>query len=223
MSAPSGIRVGVRVWDIPTRLFHWLLVALFAFSWWNAENRHMDWHYISGLTLLGLLAFRLIWGLVGASTARLGPLFASPGTVLDYLKGRQAARAGHNPLGGYSVLVMLVLLSLQVGTGLFATDVDGLESGPLSFLVSFEQGRLAAEVHAISFNVLLALIGLHVLAVGFYQLFRRRNLLGPMVTGRDRELAPETPAVRPASLATFAIAATVAAAFAWYAGKGFGL
>ncbi len=214
---------GIRVWDLPTRLFHWLLVLLFAFSWWSAENQHMDWHYLSGLTLLGLLAFRLIWGFAGASTARFGALFASPRALIAYLKGHHEPRAGHNPLGGYSVLAMLLLLATQVGTGLFATDTDGLESGPLSFLVTFDQGRLAAGIHAASFNLLLALIGLHVLAIAFYLLFRRRNLVGPMVTGRDRALAPGTTAVKPAPIAMFLAAATIAGLFAWFAGKGFGL
>ena len=219
MSAAAGI----RVWDLPTRLFHWLLVLLFAFSWWSAENRHMDWHYLSGITLLGLLAFRLLWGLFGSSTARLAALFASPRAVGRYLGGQGTPRAGHNPLGGYSVLAMLAFLSLQVGTGLFATDVDGLDSGPLSFLVSFDQGRLAATIHAFSFDALLVLIGLHLAAIAFYALFRRRNLLGPMLTGRDRGAGAEILPMKPARSGAFVIAAGLAALLAWQASKGFGL
>lgn len=214
---------GARVWDLPTRLFHWLLVALFAFSWWSAENREMQWHYMSGLTLLGLLTFRVLWGFIGASTARLGALFASPARILGYVSSREPPGPGHNPIGGYSVIAMLLALSVQIGTGLFATDVDGLESGPLSFLVTFEQGRSAAQIHEISFNILLALIALHVLAIAFYVVVRRRNLIAPMVTGRDPNLDTEAGQMKPASSAAFVIAATLATLLAWSASKGFGL
>lgn len=214
---------GVRVWDLPTRLFHWLLVLLFAFSWWSAENRQMDWHYLSGLTLLGLLAFRLIWGFVGASTARLPALFASPRAAVAYVRGRGSPRPGHNPLGGYSVIVMLLLLAVQIGTGLFATDVDGLESGPLSFLVTFDQGRLAAEVHAFSFNLLLAFVALHVVAIAFYLVVRRRNLVGPMVSGRDPSIDNSQPHMKPGHSVAFVIAAALATLLAWSVSKGFGL
>lgn len=212
-----------RVWDLPTRLFHWLLVLLFAFSWWSAENREMQWHYLSGLTLLGLLAFRIVWGVVGASTARFTSLFASPARVARYVRGSDAPAPGHNPIGGYSVIAMLVALCIQVGTGLFATDVDGLESGPLSFLVTFEQGRAAAQIHELSFNILVALIALHVLAVAFYLVVRKRNLIGPMLTGRDPALAGKTAEMKPASRLTFVIAAALATLLAWSASKGFGL
>lgn len=214
---------GPRVWDLPTRLFHWLLVLLFAFSWWSAENREMQWHYLSGVGMFGLLAFRIGWGVVGASTARFTSLFASPSRVARYLRGTDVAAPGHNPIGGYSVIAMLVALCLQVGTGLFATDVDGLESGPLSFLVTFEQGRAAAQVHEVSFNILLALIGLHVLAVAFYLVVRRRNLIEPMLTGHDQALAGKTGEMKPASRLRFVIAATLATLLAWSASKGFGL
>lgn len=212
--------VGIKVWDLPTRLFHWLLVLLFAFSWWSAENRHMDWHYLSGLTLLGLLTFRLLWGLFGSSTARLGALFASPRAVWTYLRGRSTVEAGHNPLGGYSVLAMLGLLATQIGSGLFATDVDGLESGPFSFLVTFDQGRLAAAIHSTSFNLLIAMIALHILAILFHLLFRRRNLVGPMLTGCDRSLAPGTAAVKTASTVRFLTAAVIASLLAWAVSRG---
>jgi len=214
---------GARVWDLPTRLFHWLLVLLFAFSWWSAENREMQWHYLSGLTLLGLLGFRIVWGFIGASTARLAALFASPARILGYVRGRDISRPGHNPIGGYSVIAMLLALCVQVGTGLFATDVDGLESGPLSFLVTFEQGRGAAQIHEVSFNILLALIALHILAVAFYLVVRKRNLVMPMLTGRDPKLGAESGEMKRASPAAFVIAAALATLLAWSASKGFGL
>src|ERR1700761_937943 len=182
----------VRVWDVATRLLHWLLVGLFAFSWWSADSDHMDWHILSGMAVLGLLIFRLIWGFIGGSTARFASFIRSPLVVLRYLAGKASSkRAGHNPIGGYSVLAMLAALIVQCVSGLFATDVDGLNSGPLSYMVSFDQGQLASDLHHLSFNVLLVLIGLHILAIAFYLVVQRRNLIGPMVTGRDSAGAGE--------------------------------
>lgn len=208
------------VWDLPTRLFHWLLVLLFALSWWSAENHEMEWHYRSGLTLLMLLAFRLIWGFIGGSSARFAGFVRGPGATLDYLRGARAKSVGHNPLGGYSVIAMLLALVVQVGTGLFATDIDGLESGPLSHFVDFDQGRLAAKVHGTSFNILLVLIGLHIAAILFYLVVRRRNLVGPMVTGRDGSLGGEVRGLVPAGPVRFVAAAVVAFLFGWWISTG---
>jgi cytochrome b len=201
------------------------MVTLVAFSWWSAENHEMERHYASGLTLLGLVVFRLIWGIIGGSTARFSSFVRSPAQLISYLRtpGGMPAKAGHNPLGGYSVLVLLALLSVQVGSGLFAVDVDGLESGPLSFLISFDQGRIAAELHEISFNLLLVMIALHVLAILFYLVARGRNLIGPMITGRDRMLEDAEPALVPANLWRFMVGALLAGGLAWWINQGLGL
>jgi cytochrome b len=179
--AKSGLRQ--RVWDAPTRLFHWLLVGLIGFSWWSAETHHMDWHQLSGLTVCGLLVFRILWGLVGASTSRFSQFVRGPRAIWAYLRGRAPHTIGHNPLGALSVIALLAALGAQVVSGLFAVDIDGIESGPLSYLVDFEQGRLAARVHAVSFNIVQALVVLHVLAILFYLVVKRRNLIGAMITG----------------------------------------
>ena len=155
--------VPTQIWDLPLRITHWLLVACIAVSWWTAEQRHMDWHRYSGYTLLGLLVFRVYWGFAGSSTARFSEFICGPRAVLEYVRRKHPAGVpGHNPLGGWSVVAMLVLMSVQVGLGLFVTDVDGLESGPLSHLVSFETGRTLAEWHEETFDVLLAFLGLQV-------------------------------------------------------------
>lgn len=191
-----GAGPGIRIWDAPTRLFHWALVALLGFSWWSAEVHEMEWHRWSGLTVLALVAFRLVWGLVGGSTARFASFLRGPGAVLGYIRSRGAwTGTGHNPLGGWSVVALLLVLVGQVSAGLFAVDVDGIESGPLSYLVDFEQGRAAAELHETVFNLLLALAVLHVLAVLFYLVVRKRNLISPMVTGKARSATD--PAVTP--------------------------
>lgn len=219
MNSPDA----VKVWDLPTRLFHWAIVFFFVLSWRSAESGAMDWHYLSGLIALGLILFRLIWGVIGSSTARFSHFVRSPRTTLGYLRSPADApvtAAGHNPIGGYSVVAMLLALSVQVGTGLFAVDVDGLESGPLSYLVSFDQGRVAAEVHEVSFNLLLGLIILHVLAVFYYRIRRSRKLIVPMITGRDPQLAPDAAGLVSAGLLRFVLAAGIAAGLAWWLGTG---
>ncbi len=196
----------IRIWDWPTRLVHWLIVALVLFSWGSAKYGHMDLHRYSGYTLLGLLLFRLYWGVFGGHTSRFASFVKGPRAVLHYLKSQRdsgstsfsdpiaqsrettAFSVGHNPLGALSVVVLLLLLLAQVFLGLFAVDVDGLESGPLSYLVSFDTGRAVAEIHGIVFNVLLGFIGLHLAAVLFYQWVKRDNLMVPMITGG--KLAP---------------------------------
>lgn len=215
----------MRVWDIPTRLFHWLLLVLLGFSWWSAEMREMEWHRISGTIVLGLVVFRLIWGFVGGNTARFASFVRPPGAVIAYLRSDSGGprKAGHSPIGGFSVVVMLLLLAVQLGTGLFAVDVDGIESGQLSFLVSFDQGRTAAEIHLLSFTLLQLVVAVHVAANLFYLFVRKRNLIHPMFSGRDKQLDSAVGALVPASLAKFAIAAVLSVAFAWAVWKGFWL
>ena len=207
------------IWDAPTRLFHWLLVMLIAFSWWSAEARRMDWHRYSGYAILGLLVFRIFWGFTGASTARFAGFVRSPAATVRYLRGDEPAGAGHNPLGAWSVLAMLALLVLQVGLGLFAVDVDGFESGPLSDRVSFEAGRQAAAWHHLAFNALLALIALHVVAIAAYLVFRGKNLVGPMITGARAGPVDGAP-MRPGSRLALVAGIGLAGLSAWAIAKG---
>ena len=210
----------VAVWDLPTRLFHWSLVGLIGFSWWSAETGAMDWHRLSGLTVTALIIFRLIWGLIGGSTARFASFVRAPQHVIAHLRGQGGEHAGHNPLGGYSVIALLLLIVVQVGTGLFAVDTDGLESGPLSYLVSFEEGRIASGVHEIAFALLQLLIVVHIAAILFYRFVKRRNLVKPMITGSDGELTSSAGALVAAPWWRFPLAAGIAAAFAWWTAGG---
>jgi cytochrome b len=212
----------ILVWDGALRLFHWSIVLLVAAMWWSAENHMMDWHRRMGMILAGLIVFRLAWGVLGSRTARFASWRIGPGAILGYLKGLASGAHkpdfGHNPIGTLSVIAMLAALSVQVGTGLFAVDTDGMESGPLAILVSFETGRQAAEIHEVSFNILVALIGLHVAAVAAYLIFFKDNLVRPMVTGRrareDFE-AGETLADSKLSWLRLAIALAIALAAMW--------
>jgi len=206
----------VLVWDWTVRLFHWLLVLGVGAMWWTAEQGVMDWHRRIGLALLGLIVYRLVWGLIGPGTARFTRMLARPGAIMAYVRDLAARRHrphfGHNPLGSLSVFAMLLALVTQVSTGLFAVDVDGLESGPLASKVSFETGRLLAEIHETSFKVLLALIALHVVAIAAYLFLFKDNLVRPMITGHrpQTDVAPPQPPLRapwPRILAAAAIAA----------------
>jgi len=186
----------VAVWDLPVRLFHWALVGLIAFSWWSAKNDELELHMYSGYAILTAVIFRLLWGVFGSSTARFSTFIRGPRAVIAYIRGSAAwLSVGHSPLGALSVLAMLIVLKLQVATGLINADDDGLVEAPLAPLVSLETADFVHDAHEFLFNLLLALIALHVAAVVYYHL-RGRNLVGPMVTGRAA-VDPDTEPMRP--------------------------
>ena len=185
------------VWDLPTRLFHWTVVVLVALAWWSAENDRQALHLYLGYGTLSLLLFRVGWGIFGSSTARFSSFVRGPAAVMRYVRDRfHWPSAGHAPLGALNVIALLAMLFAIVGTGLIASDEDGLFSGPLAFLVSLGASETATDLHEDLFNVLLALIGLHVAAILLYRFALGRNLLGPMITGKA-ELAPEVEPMRP--------------------------
>lgn len=182
-AATSARPTAHPLWDWPTRVFHWLLVAALPLAWWTAEEGHMEWHEWTGYLLLVLVVFRLAWGWVGSRASRFATFVRGPGGVLAYLKGREPGPEGHNPLGGWAILSMLLLLVLQVVSGLFNGD-DLLFDGPLRHLVSSAWQDRFGVLHDICFNLLLALIGLHLLAIGYYQLGRGEKLVQAMLLGR---------------------------------------
>jgi cytochrome b len=205
----------VAVWDLPTRLFHWTIVLLVPALWATHALDQMDLHILLGEIMLGLIMFRLIWGVIGSSTARFSGFLRGPGTVLRHLRGRDAAEAfGHNPAGGWSVAAMLLLLAVQVGLGLFASDEDNLYSGPLARHVTEESSHILRDRHETLFYILLGFILLHVGAVLYYLLVKRDNLVGPMVTGR-RDAPASGAAMIGAPLWRFLLAAGLAAALTW--------
>jgi len=146
------------------------------------HNHHTDWHIWSGFMILTLLLFRLLWGVVGSSTARFSSFVRGPKTVLRYLRGGWSG-IGHTPLGALSVVALLAAVAVQVGLGLVSQDPDGLYFGPLAILVSSDASDKARDIHELWFNVVLGLIVLHVAAIVFYR-FRGRHLTKPMITGR---------------------------------------
>ena len=215
----------VRVWDVPVRVCHWAMALSVGVSWWTAETGRMEWHRYSGYSLLAIVSFRIYWGFFGSSTARFREFVRGPRTIVSYLRGRWATMPGHNPLGALSVLALLVLLLTQIVLGLFAVDVDGIESGPLSTYVSFDAGRVAAKWHDGVFEVLLWLIGLHIAAVLYYALFRKQNLSATMIHGRrdfSRLTSGELPApVTPASRWRFVVGVLLAGALTFLVTRAF--
>lgn len=215
--------VRARLWDGPTRIVHWAIVALVAFAWWSGDSDHLEWHRWAGYGVLGLVAFRLLWGLAGGQSARFASFVRGPRATLAYLRSLPSRSAselvGHNPLGAWSVLAILAVLIFQVVTGLFAVDVDALDGGPLSDRISFDLGRRIAHWHHWSFWAIEALVALHVAAVAFYLIYKRSNLIGPMITGR-RSFAQD-PGLRFAPIWTTVLCAAVAVAFAWWVSRGF--
>lgn len=211
--APPVTAARIAVWDLPTRLFHWALAALIGLSWWSAEEGEIELHFYSGYAILALLLFRLLWGLFGSSTARFGNFVKGPAAVLAYVRDMRGWRAiGHQPLGALASLGLLALTLLQVATGLVNSDDDGLYGGPLAHLVSIGTVDAAHELHKSLFNLLLAMIAVHVAAILLYRLVLGKRLLGPMIHGRalaEPGTEPMRPARRWAALLCLAAALAV--------------
>jgi cytochrome b len=174
-----------RIWDLPLRAFHWLLLAAVLTAIISANLGQMSLHLGAGQFILGLLVFRIVWGVLGTPTARFARFVPSPAGTLRYLRTRARTPhlyIGHNPLGAWSVLALLALLAVQVGTGLFADD-DILTQGPLASLVSGDTRQFMTGLHKLNIGILLAFIGLHVLAIAAYRLVKKQDLVGPMIVG----------------------------------------
>jgi cytochrome b len=176
----------IKIWDLPTRLFHWLLVILIAMAWGSQEFNNMDLHVLTGYAILVLLIFRVIWGFVGSDTARFRHFLRSPFAAIAhllYIHRREPDRdIGHNAAGGWMVLVMLALVGVQAGTGLFAND-DANTEGPLMHFVEKDTSDWLSHIHSVNFTLIEAAIVLHILAILTYAVLKRRNLVWPFLTG----------------------------------------
>ena len=209
---------GAYVWDLPTRLFHWFLVICGGGAFVTGEffpTPDLHWHALFGYGVLGLMLFRLVWGVVGSRTARFSDFVKGPAAIRAYLRGQMPVQAGHNPLGALSVLAFVVVLLVQTLTGLFNSD-EILAAGPLAGAVTGGAASLVSEVHEILPKVLLLLVALHLGALAFYAVKKKRRLVPPMVTGRDKEL-PETLSIQPVSSLRALLVALAATAVVWVA------
>jgi cytochrome b len=182
----------ILVWDAPTRLFHWLAAALVAAAYGTQRLNWMDWHAWVGDVLLALVLFRLLWGFFGSETARFSHFLASPRAAGHHLirmfQGEPDRQVGHNPAGGWMVILLLALLLGETLTGLYVGN-DVADEGPLTELVPARIANLITTLHAIFWQALLLAVTLHVLAIVVYGTVKRHNLLLPMITGR-KALAP---------------------------------
>ena len=216
----SGLKLPMPIWDLPVRLFHWMLLALVVTSWVSAENGVMQLHLASGFSVMALLIFRIVWGFVGSDTARFSQFLKSPLAALrhlsHFLRREPDTQIGHNEAGGLMVIGLLLLLLAQVATGLCAND-DAVTEGPLVKYIGKELSDQISYWHKTNFKLLLLAVAGHVAAVIGYAVFKGHDLVRPMVTGRKR-LPAATPApamVHPAAAAVIlAIAAAIAYAVA---------
>ena len=177
----------VRIWDLPTRLFHWALVVCVVglVVTANVGGNAMNWHFRFGYSVLTLLLFRLLWGLIGGRWSRFTNFVYGPGSVLRYLRGESPAEhaVGHTPTGALSVFALLLVLLAQVASGLVADD-DIAFAGPLAARVAGETVAWATRYHKeVGKVILVALVVLHLLAIAYYKVFKKTNLVGPMVNG----------------------------------------
>ncbi len=176
-------RAHVRVWDLPTRLFHWSLAALVGAAFFTIYAGELDWHFRVGYAVLALVIFRLLWGFAGPLYARFASFPPSLSAARDYLRGQHPPRPGHNPLGAFSVYAILLVLLAQALLGFFAND-GSFSEGPLAKLVAGSTSDLATRLHKWNQWLIVALVATHVAAIFFYLHARRDNLVGPMLHGR---------------------------------------
>ena len=201
----------IRVWDLPTRIFHWLLVVLVVASYVTGQmgGSMIEWHGRAGVAITGLLAFRIVWGIVGSTYARFVDFIPTPARLGVYLRG-EWTRPGHNPLGALSVFALLGILLFQALSGLFSND-DIAFSGPLRQLVSADTTNWLSGLHRQNYWIIIAFVALHVSAVAFYGLVKKDNLVKPMITGVKEDADPAHEPARGGGLVAFIVALAIMA------------
>jgi cytochrome b len=206
----------IKVWDLPLRVFHWSLAAAVAAAFISAQvgGNAMIWHGRAGVAVIGLIAFRIVWGFVGSTHARFASFVKGPDAIRAYLRG-QWSGIGHNPLGALSVLVLLTLLAVQATTGLFAND-DISYQGYLYPLVGSDLSGRITGIHKLFEPVMIGFVALHVAAIAYYIRVKKNNLAVPMITGWTdvSDAAVESPRGGGAVAFVVALIIAVAAAYA---------
>ena len=179
----------IKVWDLPLRIFHWLLVLSVVIAMVSGVKGRMDLHEQAGLAIIALLSFRLIWLFLGSTYARIGALLGALPHIPDYIS-RQWNKPGHNPLGVLSMAAILLLLGWQAVSGLFTND-DSVFTGPLYRLISKADSLWVTGLHRQGFWLIVGLICLHVASIFFYWIFKKKNLIKPMITGNTERIGSE--------------------------------
>ena len=180
----------IRVWDLPIRLFHWLLVACIVGSLIcvNIGGNAIQWHAYFGYSILTLLIFRIIWGFIGSTHARFASFLPNREAITNYLQGKSPRFLGHNPIGALSVFALLLVLSVQAVTGLFVDDEIAFQ-GPLSKYLSESSVSFFSEIHESNQVVIYILIAIHIAAIWYYKKLKGEDLIRPMISG-DKEIDP---------------------------------
>lgn len=191
----------IRIWDQWIRLFHWSLVTAVGFSLFSGETGigFFDWHRLAGEIVLALILFRLLWGMVGSSNARLHTLLVNPTLALSHLRGllkrNVPQERGHNAAGGWAVITMLLLIGVQAVTGLFIADDEEWVEGALHGVISSDNTDFLYNVHQTNAMVLQVIVVLHIVMIGLYLIVGKQNLITPMITGKmqwtSSKAAPE--------------------------------
>lgn len=210
------------VWDLPLRLFHWLFVLSILGLWYTSEQEGdmVEQHMQLGYFTLGLLVFRIVWGIVGPKHARFKQFIPSPAKLISYIKsvkqGQSPYMPGHNPLGSLMVVLMIVLVTLQAVSGLFIND-DIFSSGPYYGVYGADIEKVMSIIHHNVFDYLLGAIALHLLAIGFYWRVKKQNLVIPMITGKksSEEIKAEDTIPSSRIILAIIIAIAVAAFIYW--------
>ena len=216
----------IRVWDLPTRLFHWLLAAcvIGLIVTGSVGGDMMNWHLPMGYAVLTLLLFRLVWGLIGGHWSRFANFIYAPSSLVAYLRGRARPehKVGHNPLGALSVFALLLILLAQVATGLMSDDEISF-FGPLVRFVSGETVSLATRYHKnIGKLIVIALVGVHLLAIAYYKWVKKQSLVRPMIAG-DKQVPLPVPSARDTAftrLLALVVLVLSAAAVGWLVNLG---
>ena len=179
-----------KIWDPVTRLWHWILVLAVSLGWSFGKFMSFDtiqWHFYIGYLILGLMVFRYLWGFAGPTPVRYRAIIPTPTALLTYLRhmGRRepSGSPGHNPVGSLSVIAMLVVIGAQAISGLFIESDDFFEYGPLAGYVSEAMVNRLTWWHHFNADVILVLVILHVSAILFYLVWKKENLIKPMITG----------------------------------------
>lgn len=210
----------INVWDLPTRIFHWTLVGLFVFLIISGDmgDDLIEWHFYAGYLLSGLILFRIIWGMIGSRYSRFTMLVRHPKTTMKYLKrmfnGNAEHYYGHNPAGGTMVITLLVLLALQVMTGLVTTD-EVIWDGPFYGAVSEQVSNIGGELHKTIQDLLQLLVVLHVAAIIFHRLKYNDPLVPAMIHGKKPDMGGAISA-RNVSMVRTLIALSLSSAWVFY-------
>ncbi|CAH1746497.1 Cytochrome B [Thauera humireducens] len=210
----------IKVWDLPTRIFHWLLailvVAAFVTGWLGGNL--IEWHGRAGIAITGLLAFRLVWGFIGSTYARFADFVPGPAHIWAHIRGEWNG-LGHNPFGALSVLALLGILIFQAVSGLVSNDDIAFE-GPLYALVSKDTSDWLSSLHRLNFWVIIALVAAHVGAILYYLHAKKDNLVKPMIVGTKEVSDPDARAAQGGDVLAFVVALAIALAVVWAANGG---